>query len=72
MNTPSADVALHHLQRLADAEVAAGLRRIYKPAPGQYGHGEIYLGICVPQLRALLPAYQNLELAELARLLASP
>src|SRR3569623_1180519 len=43
MNTPSADVALHHLQRLADAEVAAGLRRFFKTAPGQYGHGDIYL-----------------------------
>jgi len=72
MNTLSADAALHHLQRLADAEVAAGLRRFFKTAPGQYGHGDIFLGIRVPQLRALLPAYQTMELAELARLLASP
>lgn len=72
MNTLSADVALHQLQRLADAEVAAGLRRFFKTAAGQYGHGDIFLGIRVPQLRALLPAYQNMELAELARLLASP
>src|SRR3569833_1620287 len=72
MNTPSADIALLFLLCFAVVVVAVGLRRFFKTAPGQYGHGDIFLGICVPQLRALLPAYQNMELAELARLLASP
>ena len=63
---------IRRLQAMADDEIARQSRRFFKTAPGQYGHGDVFLGIRVPQLRALLPDYRTLDLAEIERLLACP
>src|SRR3569832_1235364 len=63
---------IRRLQAMADDEIVRQSRRFFKTAPGQYGHSDVFLGIRVPQLRALLPDYRTLDLAELERLLASP
>src|SRR3569833_2470810 len=63
---------IRRLQAMADDEIVRQSRRFFKTAPGQYGHSDVFLGIRVPQLRALLPDYRTLDLAEIERLLASP
>ena len=41
------------LQNLADKKQAQIHQRFFKTGPGEYGQGDIFLGIRVPQLRRL-------------------
>jgi 3-methyladenine DNA glycosylase AlkD len=69
MNAPQ----LHqHLQALGNEETARRLQRFFKTGPGEYGEGDVFLGIRVPVLRRLAREYQNLPLAEVTTLLCSP
>lgn len=60
------------LQALADPERAAVLRRFFKTGPGQYGEGDVFLGLRVPQVRRLAGIYRSLPPTEALRLLQSP
>ena len=60
------------LQALGDKESAHVLQRFFKTAPGEYGAGDVFVGIRVPKLRQLAKAYQALPLAEIVRLLHFP
>ncbi|HYI13421.1 MAG TPA: DNA alkylation repair protein [Thermoanaerobaculia bacterium] len=53
----------------AYAEVA---QRFFKTAPGEYGHGDRFLGVRVPALRKLVRECDALTLADLTTLLDSP
>ena len=44
----------------------------FKTAPGEYGEGDRFLGVTVPQLRVLARTHQNLALRDAERLLQSP
>ena len=59
------------LQQLADPDKAAILQRFFKTAPGQYGEGDIFLGINAPTLKALVKEYQNISVADAEELLHS-
>ncbi len=59
------------LQRLANPERALILQRFFRTGPGQYGEGDQFLGISVPELRALARRYQTTAEADLVRLLQS-
>ncbi len=41
------------LHELGDSERAAGALRFFKTGPGEYGEGDQFIGVVVPQLRAL-------------------
>ena len=45
--------------------------RYFKTGPGEYGAGDRFLGLTLPQVRALLRAYQRLSLADAGTLLDS-
>ena len=45
-----------------NSERAAGALRFFKTGPGEYGEGDQFLGLTVPQMRSMLP--QTDELAE--------
>jgi 3-methyladenine DNA glycosylase AlkD len=62
----------HHLQTLADEDKASVLQRFFKTGPGEYGEGDVFLGIRVPQLRKLAKTHQALALPEITTLLRSP
>ncbi len=47
------------------------LQRFFKTAPGQYGAGDIFLGITVPVLREVAKQYIELPLSEVQKLLKS-
>lgn len=64
--------AVATLQRLADPLQARNLQRFFKTAPGEYGEGDRFLGLRVPQLRALVRPSAAMPLKEMKRLLASP
>ena len=59
------------LQKLCDKRRAAASQRYFKTGPGEYGEGDIFLGITVPELRKLVTEYQDLALAETIQLLQS-
>ena len=70
--TPTAAKVKRALAALADAERAKGLAGFFKTGKGEYGEGDRFLGITVPQQRKVAAQYRDLPLEEIARLLKSP
>ena len=60
------------LQTLADPQKAAHAQRFFKTAPGEYGEGDRFLGIRVPEIRKLARAFRDLERSAVLQLLQSP
>ena len=60
------------LQNIGDKEDANFLQGFFKTGPGQYGEGDIFLGIRVPAVRKLAQEYKDLPLKEILSLLKSP
>ncbi|UCH81335.1 MAG: DNA alkylation repair protein [Nitrospiraceae bacterium] len=59
------------LQQVADPEKAVILQRFFKTGKGQYGEGDLFLGIKVPEQRKIAKKYATLTLRELQELLSS-
>lgn len=51
---------------------AAGLRRFFKTGPGEYGEGDRFIGLTLPQVRAQIRELRDLPLADVEKLLESP
>jgi 3-methyladenine DNA glycosylase AlkD len=60
------------LQALGDPQQAQVLQRFFKTRPGEYGEGDVFVGLRVPEIRELAREYQSLALPETIRLLQSP
>jgi 3-methyladenine DNA glycosylase AlkD len=61
-----------HLSCLADPERASHHLRFFRCGPGEYGEGDRFMGITVPQLRAASRTWRALPLHDLQTLLKSP
>lgn len=61
----------HDVRRLANPQKAKILARFFKTGPGQYGEGDIFLGLMVPQSRLISKKYQDLPLSDIQKLLNS-
>ena len=59
------------LKALADKEVAKNRAWFFKTAKGEYGFGDVFLGIEVPKLRAVAKEHENLNLTQIKKLSAS-
>jgi 3-methyladenine DNA glycosylase AlkD len=59
------------LELLADPEKARVLQGFFKTGPGQYGEGDIFLGIVVPLSRKIAKKYADLPLEQILVLLKS-
>ncbi|MBL7053743.1 DNA alkylation repair protein [Patescibacteria group bacterium] len=59
------------LKVLKNPDKAIILSRFFKTGPGQYGAGDIFLGITVPEQRKVAQKYTNLKLKDLQILLKS-
>jgi 3-methyladenine DNA glycosylase AlkD len=70
-NGKKADL-LRELQAAADERKAAILAWFFKTGKGEYGEGDVFLGITVPMSRKIALKYRHLPLGDIARLLASP
>ena len=69
---PSAANILRELARLRNPEQAAVLRRFFKTGPGEYGAGDEFWGLTVPQVRAVAARFPDLSLEVADELLAAP
>lgn len=68
----TAEAIREKLHAMADPAHAVNLQRFFKTGPGQYGEGDRFLGLRVPQLRKLVPVYRECPLGEIKKLLKSP
>jgi 3-methyladenine DNA glycosylase AlkD len=59
------------LKSMADPDKAAIMQRFFKIGPGQYGEGDIFIGVIVPQSRRVAKKFCQLPLGELRTLLYS-
>jgi 3-methyladenine DNA glycosylase AlkD len=60
------------LKKLGNPEHAAISQRFFKTGPGEYGEGDIFIGIRVPVLRKLVKEFKDLPAREVEILLRSP
>ena len=58
------------MRQLANPDKAKLLQRFFKTGPGEYGEGDVFLGISVPQQRKFVRRYAALDLREIGSLLS--
>jgi len=64
--------AKNDLLKSSNKRKAKILQRFFKTGPGEYGQGDIFIGVTVPQIRKLAKKYQELPLIQVEKLLKSP
>ena len=67
----SASKVLAALKSESSARHAFEQQRFYKTAPGEYGEGDVFLGISVPKTRKIAGEYPNLTFDEIEKLAKS-
>ena len=60
------------LARGADPADAVHLQRFFKTGPGEYGEGDVFIGVRVPATRAVVKRFRGLDLGEIESLLDDP
>ncbi|MFQ5936069.1 MAG: DNA alkylation repair protein [Acidiferrobacterales bacterium] len=59
------------LKKLSNRQHAEVSQRFFKTAPGEYGAGDVFLGIRVPEIRKLARQYEQLRVTPVRKLLRS-
>lgn len=72
METPTLADVKAELQRLADPVRATHSLRFFRTGPGQYGEGDKFLGLTVPEMRTIARKFRELDDDAALELLASP
>jgi len=57
------------LQSLANPKQAEILQRFFKTGKGQYGEGDVFLGIIAPKMREIAKKYKDLNIKEIQEIL---
>jgi 3-methyladenine DNA glycosylase AlkD len=69
-------MALHDirskLRKLGSKQKARTLQRFFKTGQGEYGEGDIFLGVPVPEIRKLAAKYQVISIVDVLKFLKSP
>ena len=63
--------AIKELRNKANKSQAALAQRFFKTAKGDYGYGDIFIGVKVPVIRQIARRYQLLSLPEIEKLTSS-
>jgi 3-methyladenine DNA glycosylase AlkD len=67
----TATIVSAELTALADKEVAKARSWFFKTGKGEYGYGDVFIGIEVPKLRTVSKAHASLPLDQIKKLAAS-
>ena len=59
------------IKHQANPEKAAFAQRFFRTGKGEYGEGDVFLGLTVPQMRTIAKQHKQLPLKDIARLLKS-
>jgi 3-methyladenine DNA glycosylase AlkD len=59
------------LKALANPSRAFGLQKFFQTAKGQYGEGDVFLGLTVPEVRKVAAKYKDLSFTEIEKLTSS-
>ena len=59
------------IEKLSDPEHAMKLQGFFKTGEGEYGEGDIFLGVRVPDQRRIAKKYRNIPLTDVLELLRS-
>lgn len=59
------------IKKLGNPEKAKLSQRFFKTGPGQYGEGDLFLGLTVPEQRQVIKAFLDLPLPDLSQALHS-
>ena len=68
----TATSALKRLRAIANPEDAKFLQRFFRTGPGEYGEGDRFLGIRVPDTRRIAREMRDMPLSQIEKLLHSP
>jgi 3-methyladenine DNA glycosylase AlkD len=60
------------LEVYATPAKAAAQQRFFKTGEGEYGEGDVFIGVRVPEIRAVVARFADLPLSDVQELLASP
>ena len=63
---------INKLKELGDAEIASHSQGFFKTGKGEYGEGDIFLGIRVPVIRQCVKEYHDISLDDTLKILKSP
>ena len=63
--------AASELKALANPRRAFGLQKFFQTAKGQYGEGDVFLGLTVPDVRKIAAKYKHLSFPEIEKLTSS-
>ncbi len=59
------------IKKKANAALAVRLSQFFKCKPGEYGYGDLFLGLTVPTTRSFVKKYKDISLQELSKLIIS-
>ncbi len=68
----TAEAAKRELRKLSSLARARSSQRFFKTGRGEYGEGDRFIGVTVPQVRSVAKRFKALSAPELSRLIRSP
>lgn len=69
MSPLTAELVLKDLKKVSAVKKAKASSWFFKTGKGQYGEGDVFIGVTVPEQRAIAKKYINLDLSEVVKLL---
>ena len=71
MSRPVAADVVASLDAVADPERAIGAARYFKTGPGEYGEGDVFIGVSLPDQRRIVRRFRDLPMTQTRKLLLS-